>query len=52
MALRDVRAFGKSWDIVVERDGEQQKVTVTSEGKIVMQESGAPGKTYSVNLKK
>ena len=33
MALRDVRAFGKSWDLVVEREGDLQKITVSSQGR-------------------
>jgi hypothetical protein len=48
MALRDVRAFGRPWDLVVEREGDQQKVTVRSEGKTLMTGSGPAGKTYSL----
>jgi hypothetical protein len=50
MALRDMQAFSKSWDMVVERDGDQQKVTVTCEGRTVLETTGPPGKTYTVNL--
>ncbi len=50
MALRDVRAFGRAWDLVVEREGEQQKVTVTNGGKTILTSMGAPGKTYSINF--
>jgi hypothetical protein len=50
MALRDLRAFGRAWDVVVERDGEQLKVTVTSGGKTVLSANGAAGKTYPVTL--
>jgi hypothetical protein len=50
MALRDVRAFGKSWDLLVERVGDQQKVTVSSQGRTILSETGAAGKTYTVNL--
>jgi hypothetical protein len=50
MALRDLRAFGRAWDLVVERDGDQQKVTVCSGGKTVMTGRGPAGKTYSVTL--
>ena len=50
MALRDLRAFGQAWDLVVERDGDRQKVTVSSGGKSVMTGFGAAGKTYSVNF--
>ncbi len=52
MALRDVRAFGRSWDLVVERAGDQQKVTITSSGQIVMTAVGPAGKTYSVTFAK
>jgi len=52
MALRDLRAFGRAWDLVVERAGDQQKVTVHSEGKAVMTGSGPAGKTYSVSFPK
>ena len=50
MALRDVRAFGHAWDLVVERDGDQQKVTVRSEGKTLLTGSGPAGKTYSLTF--
>lgn len=50
MALRDVRAFGKAWDIVVEREGDMQKTTVLCGGRKVLSESGRPGKIYRVNL--
>ena len=52
MALRDLRAFGQAWDLVVERVGDQQKVTVHAGGKIVMTGLGPAGKTYSVTLPK
>ena len=50
MALRDLRAFGQSWDLVVERAGDQQKVTVRSGGKTLMTGSGPAGKTYSLTF--
>ena len=52
MALRDLRAFGRAWDLVVERAGDQQKVTVRSRGKTVMTGMGPAGKTYSVSFPK
>jgi len=52
MALRDLRAFGQAWDLVVERAGDQQKVTVRSRGKTVMTGMGPAGKTYSVSIPK
>lgn len=50
MALRDVRAFGKAWDLVVEREGDLQKVTVSSQGRTVLSKTGPAGKTFQVNL--
>lgn len=50
MALRDVRAFGQAWDLVVERVGSQQRVTVTADGRTVMTAIGPPGTTYPVNM--
>ena len=47
MALRDVRAFGRAWDLTVERDGQQQRVTVSSGGRTVMTGVGPAGKTYT-----
>ena len=51
MALRDVRAFGRAWDLVVERAGDQQKVTVTRGGRTVMTATGPAGKTYTVTFR-
>lgn len=50
MALRDLRTFGRSWDLVVERTGDKQKVTVSSGGKVIFTGSGPAGKTYSVGF--
>ena len=50
MALRDLRAFGRAWDLVVERAGDQQKVTVLSGGKTLMTGLGSAGKTYSLTF--
>ncbi|HWR92280.1 MAG TPA: hypothetical protein VN300_07625 [Desulfobacterales bacterium] len=50
MALRDLRAFGRAWDLVVERAGDQQKVSVRSGGKTVMTGRGPAGKTYSLTF--
>jgi hypothetical protein len=50
MALRDVRAFGKAWDLVVERQGDVQKITVSSQGRPVLSKTGPAGKTFQVNL--
>jgi hypothetical protein len=50
MALRDLRAFGQAWDLVVERAGDQQKVTVLGGGRTVMTGLGPAGKTYSLTF--
>ncbi len=48
MALRDLRAFGRSWDLVVEREGGRQKVTIKLDGKVLTSDSGPPGRTYPI----
>ena len=50
MAMRDMRAFGRDWDMVVERAGDKQKITVSSGGKVIFTGSGPAGKTYSVKF--
>ena len=50
MALRDLRAFGRAWDLLVERAGDQQQVTVRSGGKTVLTGSGPAGKTYALTF--
>ncbi len=50
MAMRDIHAFGTTWDLVVEKKGNNQKITVSSGGKIVFTGSGPAGKTYSVKF--
>ena len=51
MALRDVRAFGQAWDLLVERAGDQQKITVTRAGQTVMTATGPAGQTYTVSFR-
>jgi len=50
MALRDICAFGRKWDLVVERDGKQQKVTVSSGGHVLFAGSGPATKIYKVSF--
>jgi len=50
MAMRDLYAFGKIWDLIVERTGDKQKITVSSGGNIIFTGSGPAGKTYSVKF--
>jgi hypothetical protein len=53
MAVRDMRAFGHAWDMVVERVGDRQKITVTdSERNVIFTDVGPAGKTYSVSFPK
>jgi hypothetical protein len=50
MAMRDMRAFGKAWDLVVERASDKQKITITCGGMVIFKGSGPAGKTYSVKF--
>jgi hypothetical protein len=50
MAMRDLHAFGMNWDLIVERAGDKQKISVSSGGKIIFTGSGRAGKTYSVKF--
>ena len=51
MALKDMRAFGHAWDMVVQRDGKLQKITVTNtKGKVIFTGTGPAGKTYSISF--
>jgi hypothetical protein len=52
MALRDMRAFGHAWDLVVERTGNLQKVTVTCAGTNVIAAIGSAGTTHAVSFQK
>lgn len=50
MALRDVKAFGSTWDLVVTREGDRQNVTVTSRGRTVYSESAPAGKVHAISI--
>jgi len=50
MALRDLRAFGKSWDLIVERESKHEKVTVISAGKAIYSGSAPAGATHRVKM--
>ncbi len=53
MALRDMRAFGEAWDMVVERVGDQQRTTISNtDGEVIFKGVGPAGKTYSVSFKR
>jgi hypothetical protein len=51
MALRDVRAFGHAWDMVVRRVADQYKVTISKgDGEVIFTDVGPAGKTYAVSF--
>ena len=50
MALRSIRAFGRTWDLVVERQDQQIRVIVEQAGKRVCDRTVAPGTTVEVVL--
>ena len=52
MALREVQAFGQSWDLVIERNGDKQKVTVVSGGQEIYSASAPAGTTHRVTFGK
>ena len=52
MALRNIKAFGSSFDIEVEREGAKILLKVIENGKIVMKKKMNDGQTYQVSLKK
>ncbi len=50
MALRSVRAFNRNFDVVVERHGESQHLTVIQGGKIVAEHDLKAGESAAVRL--
>jgi hypothetical protein len=50
MALRSIRAFGRTWDLVVERNRTQMRVTVEHAGKRVFDRIIHPGTAVEVVL--
>jgi hypothetical protein len=50
MALRSVRAFGRNFDVVVERKGDGQLLTVIQNGKTVASHDLAPGSSADITL--
>ncbi len=50
MALRSVRAFNRTFDVVVERRGQGQHLSVIQGGKIVVQQDLAHGASADVRL--
>lgn len=50
MALRSVRAFGRNFDVVVERRGLKQHLTVTSSGQTVTELDLASGESTEIHL--
>ncbi len=50
MTLRSVHAFGRTWDLVVERQGAHVRVTVEQDGKRVYDRTVAPENTVEIVL--
>ncbi len=50
MALRSVRAFGRTFDVVVDRKGNGQHLTVTAGGKTVAEQDLATGESAEIKL--
>ncbi len=50
MALRSIRAFGRTWDLVVERQGTRVRVIVEQAGKRIYDRNVAPGRTVEIVL--
>jgi hypothetical protein len=50
MALRSIRAFNRNFDLVVVRAGRQQRLTVTQDGRPVLERNLADGETVEVRL--
>jgi hypothetical protein len=50
MALRSVRAFDRTFDVVVERRGEGLRLTVTKEGKTVAEKELKTGDSAEIQL--
>lgn len=50
MALRSIRAFGRTWDLVVERQGKPVRVVVEQAGKRVYDRTVAPGTAVETAL--
>ena len=51
MALRSIRAFNRTFDVVVERRGEKQHLTVLQDGKAVAEQDLADGESAEVKLR-
>ena len=50
MALRSVRAFDRTWDLVVERQGTRAQIIVKQDGKRVDDHTVAPETTVEIVL--
>lgn len=50
MALRSIRAFDRSWDLVVERKDTRIRITVEQAGKQMFGRTIAPGMTVEITL--
>jgi len=50
MALRSVRAFGRTWDLAIARQGDQLRVTATVAGRPAIERLITPGATADITL--
>jgi hypothetical protein len=50
MALRSVRAFGRNFDVVVERKGDGQHLTVTAGGKTITEQDLPAGESAEIKF--
>jgi hypothetical protein len=50
MALRSVRAFGRNFDVVVERRGQKQHLTIIQDGRTVAEHDLANGASAEIHL--
>jgi hypothetical protein len=50
MALRSVRAFNRNFDVVVERRGQKQHLTVIEGGKSIAEHDLASGESIEIQL--
>ncbi len=50
MALRSIRAFGRTFDVVVERKGEGQHLTVTAGGKTIAEQDLPAGESAEIKF--
>jgi hypothetical protein len=50
MALRSIKAFNRTFDVIVERRGDSQKLSVTIDGKTIAEKDLTPGASAEIKL--